>query len=198
MKTHLITLELLKEIGIPGRYHNRDIRAYTGRPEALTSVNKYIANFGSKALPNGIGLILEGMTHSDKTLLVCHLLKNLAIKGYTCRYFTADQLADIEIGKKVPAAFRSSFIEPTMVAIDNTENFTSTFGPQVLMKVLRARIDSGLPFIIATRLQSQEWNASLGDGISQLFEHYAVRVLCFANQQSITEERRKLKQAVGI
>jgi DNA replication protein DnaC len=186
-KPKMITLstEALQEARIPKAFWLTGIDDYFAKPEALKQVDKYI-RMSAEALDKGTGLFFRGKKLSGKTFLMTLTLKSLMAKGFQVHYFTFDELTESNLGH-IPTLekFSPKLFATQIVGIDSVNVPTHDVYKNSLLRFIRHRVDSGLPFFLSTTLTREDgvdhFHEQYGDEIFDLVSNNTVPVKCFAD-----------------
>lgn len=152
----------LLERGILNKWHDKTFDSFTGDPDVLKSLKKYVKN-SNKARKDGIGLFMYGPYGVGKTLLANVILKELLAQGYTVRMITLSTLVTMFTGSWYSDEVRNEFLEITrqvdFLGIDDLgKEFkgSTDLGVKVFDNIVRYRLQSNLPIIFTANISPKE------------------------------------------
>ncbi len=199
MKKLSLRLELLQEIGIPERYLYSDITEYVGKPEALQQVNKYVKEF-QHAYDNGIGLVLFGDSNSQKTALICHLLKSVATRGFHCQYLTVREIVDVEMNKQLgkTTSVKQLVRIPQLLCLDGLDVSDNSLEQKFFRQAIKQRIDDSRPTIIGTRILPENFSTVFGEWFPPVVDGNFLTVECHVEPHRWLKAQHKKKSFLEI
>lgn len=179
-----LSMQLLKDAGIPRKFRLLDLDTFEGDKDALDQCRHYVAHF-SGAFRHGAGMLLCGAPQTFKTFLACLVLKSLMAKGWTCRYMTFHQVVE---------AYEAKTLE-NMIGEDVSCLVIDDVGPKfslakfALAQAITVRSDIGLPYIICSEFTDpRQWDSEYSKKIRMRLTSDLIEVNCGDSSVSLRSQ----------
>lgn len=169
--------------GIGMTYQRLDWEDYTGPPEAVDKLLKYM-DLRDSFLHRGMGLYFMGSYGTGKTMLANLALKELVKDGYRCWATTFSQTVEMFTAgwsdKAEQAYFQQKFINSQVLLLDDLgKELTGTrlkLAETTFDAILRQRVQAGRATIITTNMTPADLEEGYGSAALSLVREKSIEL----------------------